>query len=139
MNRSELKRALIRDESAEPDLYVDSVGKWSIGVGRNLSDRGIRPDEMDLMLNNDIDEAFRELGRAHPWVIGLDDVRLEVLVNMSFNMGITTLNTFTNTLSAVRAHDYEKAAVDMLDSKWARQVVARAGRLAKQMSTGIRQ
>ena len=129
---------LIIDEGALLNLYVDSVGKHSIGIGRNLSDRGIRPDEMELMFRNDVKEAKSELLRNHPWVIGLDEPRREVLINMVFNMGITTFNKFVNTLANVKKGNYTKAAVEMLDSKWARQVGPRATRLAKQMETGRR-
>ena len=139
MNKRALKKALLRDEGVRPKPYIDSVGKTSIGVGRNLTDRGVRATEMNFMLMNDINEAIEELYSAHPWVMGLDDARQEVLANMVFNMGLSVFNTFTQTLSYVRNGQYQKASVEMLDSKWAGQVGSRANRLSKQMKTGQRQ
>lgn len=133
-----LKRLKI-DEGERLKPYMDSVGKMSIGVGRNLTDRGIRRDEMELMFANDVKEAKEELLKSHYWAGFLDEPRQEVLINMSFNMGLPTLSKFTRTLQAIKNGRYSDAADEMLDSKWARQVGKRAERLSKQMRTGVRQ
>jgi lysozyme len=62
-----------------------------------------------------------------------------VLVNMGFNMGVTGLLQFHNTLHYIENHQWEQAAEGMLNSAWARQVHARATRLAEQMLTGEHQ
>ena len=133
-----LKRLKI-DEGERLKPYMDSVGKMSIGVGRNLTDRGIRRDEMELMFANDVKEAKAELLKSYYWAGFLDEPRQEVLINMSFNMGLPTLSKFTRTLQAIKNGRYSDAADEMLDSKWARQVGKRAERLSKQMRTGVRQ
>jgi lysozyme len=71
-----------------------------------------------------------------PWVEALDGARFGVLVNMTFNMGLPKLIGFEKMLLAVRAKDYEMAAVEMLASRWSEQVGDRALRLAEQMRTG---
>lgn len=127
---------LTADEAFRAKPYRDTVGKLSIGIGRNLDANGISRPEADFMLANDIETAANGLLAAYPWVAGLDSVRRRVLVNMSFNMGMPTLSKFNATLDAVKSGDYATAANQMLASKWATQVGARANRLADMMRTG---
>ncbi len=66
----------------------------------------------------------------------MDDVRQRVIVDMAFNMGLGSLSKFKNTLGHIEAGRYEEASVEMLDSKWARQVGNRAQCLSNMMKTG---
>jgi lysozyme len=136
LDRSALVAELIRDEGLRLRPYVDSVGKTTIGIGRNLTDVGISRDEATLLLEHDIDRACRGLDELMPWWKGLDDVRQRVLVNMSFNLGIAVLMGFHNTLQAVREARWQDAHDGMLASLWAHQVGDRAKRLAEMMLTG---
>ncbi|HUO11336.1 MAG TPA: glycoside hydrolase family protein, partial [Caulobacteraceae bacterium] len=68
---------------------------------------------------------------------GLDDPRQDVLANMAFNLGVGGLLRFPKTLALVRAERWDAAADAMLASAWARQVGARARRLAEQLCTGV--
>ena len=124
------------DEGLRTHPYRDSVGKLTVGYGRNLSDDGISVPEAEFMLFNDFDFALHSVYRYLPWATKLDDARLGVLVNMAFNMGIDSLLTFHNTLAHVEAGDYDLAATDMQNSLWAKQVGARADRLVQQMRSG---
>lgn len=117
--------------------YTDTVGKLTIGVGHNLSDRGLSDRVIDIILHEDIEDHWYELVTALPWVKGLDDVRQRVLLDMAFNLGIPKLLGFKNTLAAVERGDYEAAKAGMLNSKWATQVGHRAIRLAEMMESGI--
>ena len=116
--------------------YKDTVGKTTIGVGRNLTDRGLRDKEVAYLLANDIEEVTQELRQRLPWTEKLDPVRKTVLQDMLFNMGWPVLSQFKNTLGFIERGEYEKAAVAMLQSKWATQVGNRAKRLAKMMQFG---
>jgi len=137
MNRDALRQALIRDEDVRLKPYLDPLGKWTIGAGRNLTDVGISLSEAYYLLDNDIDKALRDCAQKFgPWFGELDPVRQSVLVQMAFNLGIGGLSQFTQTLAAVRRGDYKDAASLMLQSKWASQVHGRAARLAAQMETG---
>lgn len=136
MNAQRLAAQLTIDEARRPRIYLDSVGKWTGGVGRNLSDRPFSDDEIDLMLANDIKGVERDLDRALPWWRTLTDARQNVLANMCFNLGIQRLLGFVNTLALVKAGRYDAAAAEMLNSKWATQVGARAIRLAATMRKG---
>ncbi len=130
-----LKAELTRDEGRKPRIYTDTVGKVSGGIGRNLTDKGFRDNEIDLMYQNDVAETEAWLDRNLPWWRQLDPVRQRVVMNMAFNMQGKLL-TFVNTLAAIQRGDYAAAADGMLASKWATQVGARATRLADMMRSG---
>lgn len=136
MNEEKLVAQLSIDEGRRARIYTDTVGKVTGGVGRNLTDRPFSEDEIDLMLKNDIAIVESSLDRSLPWWREMSDARQNVLANMCFNMGINRLLGFTNTLATMRAGRYDAAALGMLDSQWARQVGARAIRLAAVMRTG---
>jgi lysozyme len=136
MNTDLLAQELTRDEGSRSKPYVDTVGKSTIGVGRNLTDVGLSDDEILMLLKNDIDRVLAELDRVLPWFRGMSDNRQRVLANMSFNLGLPTLLQFKATLGAMQAGRYDDAASGMIDSKWARQVGQRAVRLAQMMREG---
>lgn len=136
MNIEKLKAQLTTDEGRKKHVYEDTVGKLTVGVGRNISDRDFSDDEIDLMLSNDIAIIEHQLDKHLPWWRQMNDVRQNVLANMCFNLGISRLLGFKNTLRFVREHQYAAAAEGMLDSKWAKQTGDRAKRLAKEMRDG---
>jgi len=123
-------------EGVRSKVYLDTEGIETIGVGRNLRDRGLSDDEIELMLANDIRDFQEEVENAFPWWSDLDDVRQRVVVDMAFNMGLGSLSKFVNTLAHIESGRYEEAGVEMLDSKWARQVGDRANVLSDMMRTG---
>lgn len=117
--------------------YVDSVGKLTIGWGRNLTDRGLSDDEAELLLENDMADALGEARTAFPWFSTLDPIRQEVVAEMVFNLGLPKLRGFRRTLTAM-AEGKDVAADYMLDSLWARQVGKRAHELAQMWRTKAR-
>ena len=127
---------LKRDEGMKLKPYKDSVGKLTIGIGRNLDDVGINELEAEWLLHNDIFRAEAALEKVLPWTADLDEIRRAALINMTFNMGIGGLLGFKNTLAAIQEGRYNDAADGMLESKWATQVGPRAHRLALQIKTG---
>ena len=129
MNRDLLIEELKRDEGVELKAYQDTVGIWTIGIGRNLQDVGVSMAEAEFLLATDIDVAVSELQRTFDWFEDLSDARQRVCVNMCFNLGLTRLLGFKKFLAAMEEGDWETAGVEMLDSKWARQVGARSTRL----------
>ena len=131
-----LREQLLRDEGVRLRPYKDSVGKLTIGIGRNLDDVGISMSEAELMLSHDISRAWAALIVALSWSVRLDEARRGVLLNMAFNLGINGLLGFERMLTACEAGDYDRAAREMLESKWATQVGPRAHRLAQQMRSG---
>jgi lysozyme len=135
-DKEKLVDQLIKHEGMELKVYKDSLGIETIGIGRNLVDRGVTEEEARYLCNNDIEIVERELVASFPFVAGLDDCRLRVLLDMAFNIGIPRLRGFAKMWAAVEEGDYPTAAIEMLDSKWAKQVKTRAYTLARMMETG---
>lgn len=135
-----LRIELRRDEGKANKPYTDSVGKLTIGIGRNLTDVGISDATVYQMLDEDIKRSEHDLNVQIPWWTALTDARQRVLLNMVFNMGWGDgshgLSTFKNTLAAIHNAQYGTAADMMLKSKWAQQVGARADRLSEMMRNG---
>jgi lysozyme len=130
---------LIAHESCIPHAYQDSLGYWTIGIGRLIDPRKggcLSQEECRYLLRNDIERVKHELDSALPWWRTLDEVRSRVLCDMAFNMGVAGLLAFKNTLALIQAKDYAAAADAMLKSRWATQVKGRATRLAAMMRTG---
>lgn len=138
MDNDVFARQIMEHEGVRLKMYKDSLGVETIGVGRNIRDKGITNAEAQYLLGNDIREVEQELDREVPWWRSLDEVRQRVLADMCFNLGVTKLKTFTWTLVAMRNGDYVGASAGMLASLWAHQVgKRRSGRLAKMMKTGL--
>jgi lysozyme len=135
-NKERLVDQLIRHEGMELKVYKDSLGIETIGVGRNLVDRGVTEEEARYLCNNDIEIVERELVQSFPIVSSLNDTRIRVLLDMAFNVGLPRLRGFKRMWAALDNQDYVEAAKEMLDSKWARQVKTRAYTLARMMETG---
>ena len=156
-NREHLIQKLIAHEGMILRVYQDSLGIDTIGIGRNLVDRGISKEELDAMdipnintiyehgiteadavylATNDVQIVEEELLSAHPCVAELDSVRQLVLVDMAFNMGVPRLRGFKKMWAAIHKGDYTTAAKEMLDSKWANQVKSRSTILANMMHVG---
>lgn len=165
-SRPKLEAELTRDEDLRLRVYRCTAKKLTIGIGRNLEARrrcsdgstaigitpaetkalgvtvasatrdGITRDQALGLFANDITGCEKDLDRSLPWWRGLSDARQRVLLNMCFNMGIAVLLGFKNTLQMMQSGRYADAAKGMLASKWARQVGARADRLAAMMRAG---
>ena len=133
-----LKQQLVEFEGRVPHAYQDSLGKWTIGVGRLIDKQGggLTDDEIDYLLNNDIREKTSEVLAALPWAANLNEPRQAVLIGMAFQLGLGGLLAFKNTLAATQAGRFSAAAAGMLSSKWAEQTPARVQKLAKQLQTG---
>lgn len=127
---------LKRDEGVRHDLYKDSLGNWTFGVGFTFP---IDDAEIDFILHNRVELATDDV-ETHitNFAPAAGPIRFDVLVNMCYNMGIKRLLGFAKFITAYKAGDWNTAAKEMLDSPWAKvQVGPRATRLAEQMRTGV--
>lgn len=140
----DLRQQLKRDEGERLEVYLDSRGIRTGGVGHNLEAHGIDwpvgtpiPQEVsDQWLDADIATATSTLKQAMPWTIGLTPPRLGALINMCFNLGIGGLLRFHRTLTFLEDNAFTKASEEMLKSEWSKQVGDRATRLSEQVLTG---
>ena len=137
MNLTKLEDQLILHEGVRLDMYEDTVGIWTIGVGRNLEHVGLRTEaEARYLLRSDILSIRAELERSIPWIADLNDTRQRCMMDMAFNMGVSGLMKFEKTLQHIADGRYEAASQEMLRSRWADQVGQRAMTLSKMMATG---
>ena len=156
-DRENLIDKLIEHEGMVLTVYQDTLGIDTIGIGRNLKDRGISKEELDHMdiphidliyrdgiteadarylAENDVQIVEDELLKAHPCIAGLDAVRQLILIDMAFNMGVPRLRKFKKMWNAIHEEKFDIAAKEMLDSRWANQVKLRSVKLANAMHTG---
>lgn len=131
----EAKKLIRQHEGFSRFPYRCTAGKLTIGYGRNLEDVGISKAEAEILLENDIRECCRKLFTFH-WFYGLDQARKIALVDMCYNLGFEGFCKFKRMIDALSVRDYDRAADEMLDSKWAQQVGRRAQELAQIMRTG---
>ena len=126
------------EAASGPELfpYRDTVGKLTVGYGRNLDDKGITRSEAELMLDNDMDDAIAD-ATALPYYDRLDPVRKLVICDMVYNLGLTKFRKFVRLNAALNIPDYTLAAAEMVDSKWFRQTHRRALVLVTAMRTGL--
>lgn len=139
------------DENLLPDLrteeglrlyaYPDPLthgAPWTIGYGDATAHPGQTetPDVAEERLEAQVVKVEAQLDASIPWWRGLNPARQDVLVDMAFNMGVGTLDTFKTFLLMVQSGRYAEAAQDGLHTLWARQVGHRAHRLMCQMALG---
>ena len=136
MDVEALIRQLERHEGYRRHPYQDSVGKLTVGIGRNLDDVGLTRDEAQYLARRDVDRVCRELDDRLTWWRSLDEVRQRALADMGFNLGVPGLLGFRRMLAALEAGDYKTAAAEALDSLWARQVGQRATAIAGMIRSG---
>ena len=154
---------LILHEGIRFRPYKDTVGKLTIGVGRNIDDKpiiaseqqklfgsvltqeelsktlnkGITKQQAEMLLVWDIADATKDAQALLSNFDTLSQQRQYVMIDMAFNMGRKGLGTFKNTLKMVNDGKYTEASENMLKSKWATQVKGRAIRLSIMMRDNI--
>lgn len=134
-----LKQLLIKHEDEVNYAYPDSEGYWTIGVGHLIDKRKggkISHKISMLILDDDIAEVMGQCDRAFDWFDDLDETRKIVVLNMVFNLGLTGFKKFKKTIYYLEKGIYISASIEMLDSKWAKQVGRRALELSDMMKTG---
>ena len=134
--KTKLLESIKRHEGWRDKAYQDTEGIWTIGYGRNLQELTIDTCLGTRWLKEDIRTATDAAEKFPEWECLNTDPRQDVFIEMVFNMGPSRVAGFRNMLAAFRDEDWARASREMLDSKWARQVGVRAGRLAKIMLDG---
>lgn len=115
-----------RHEGVRAKPYTDSVGKLTIGVGRNLSDRGLNVAEINFLYETDYQLAVSILDI---WLEGWEALPIGprlALISMAYNLGAPRLASFVKMRTALISGDLHAAADQALASKWAGQVGRRA-------------
>ena len=116
--------------------YTDTAGKLTIGVGHNLTDDGLTPIQVEIIFQDDLHSTQQNLLAGIPWTANLDEVRAAVMLDLAFNMGMSTLYTFTTFLKLMAAGAYADAGDDLLNTAYATEVGKRAVINANMLRTG---
>lgn len=127
-----LRKQLVQHEDRRLVVYDDATGKPikkgsvvignpTIGVGRELSMRGISVEEADYLLDNDLAEVLADASKFR-WFEGLDHVRQNVVLELIFNLGVTRFRGFKKFIGYMSQHQWVHAAKELDDSKWQEQV-----------------
>ncbi len=131
----QLRHLLIKHEGYRQKIYMDSMGIPTIGIGRNLEDRGVLPTEIDLMCEHDMQFFYDKLSEHFPWFNELNNARQIALIDFCF-MGFKKFLEFKRMIYFLERHEYDAASHEMLNSSWATQVGERSKCLANIIKTG---
>jgi lysozyme len=115
--------------------YICPVGKITIGIGRNLEDNGLSPDEIEYLLQNDIKRCVGELERFPFWD-KCNESRKAALTDLIFNLGRPRFLEFKLMIAALNAGAFDVAADELKNSLYARQLPERAEELARILREG---
>ena len=126
---SELLKRVIDHEGFESKPYPDPLSggePYTFGHGLTY----ITAEESLVIVEQRLVNNTNALIAIWPWLTERPQSVLEVVVEMSYQMGVRGVNNFRNMWAALQAEDYERAAAEMLDSRWARQTPGRAQSLS---------
>lgn len=136
---SKLRRSLTEHEDYRNHPYLDTASppKITIGIGYNLTDRGIDDDWINAQYQKDVEFFYNKFLTTFDWFSELNDDRQIILIDMAYNLGWQNFLKFTRFIDALSRHNYDVAESEMLNSEWANQNKGRANCLAKGMLSGV--
>ena len=120
--------SLKQEEGFRGIPYKDTLGILTIGYGTKLP---LTKEEAEILLKYRLDEKILEISEKEPFFLDLPQEAQEVIANMAYQLGVGGVLKFKKMWAALKKGDYQKAADEMLDSKWAKQTPNRARRLAE--------
>lgn len=130
-----VKALIVSHEGRREFPYVDTVGKITVGIGYNLTDRGMTDTWINSQFQSDVDFFYKQLHEDFNWFASLNEARQMALIDMCF-MGYKRFCEFKDMLYYLSTGNYGLAADAMLNSEWATQVKGRATQLAQMVLTG---
>tara|TARA_R110000822_G_scaffold199819_2_gene337485 strand:+ start:2283 stop:2756 length:474 start_codon:yes stop_codon:yes gene_type:complete len=143
MDMQKLQKELTFDEGCVYKIYNDHLGYATFGIGHLITEKDpehglpidypISEERVTECFGDDIEGVCNDLDRNLSWWVRLAEDHQRVLANMAFNLGINRLLKFKKFLKALQENDFEKAAEEMIDSRWAKQVGPRAIRLKQRV------
>jgi lysozyme len=140
MDMDRLLQSVKKHEGYRNKVYLDTLGKRTVGVGHlcveDFWEDNKEYDEEFLMniLKDDLKNAIEGAERLLKDCPVLDDLAKEIIIEMVFQLGETGVSKFKNMIKALKIPDYQTAAIEMLDSKWAKQTPNRAQNMRSEMA-----
>ena len=143
MNIEQLRKELEVDEGVKYEIYNDHLGYPTFGIGHLVRDSDpeagaalgtpVTEDRVIEAFNQDVETVLNDCTILYGDFNELPEEAQLIIANMMFNLGRPRLSKFKGMKSGVDSRDWNKAADEMIDSAWYRQVPNRAGRLVKRM------
>ena len=143
MDTEKLRKQVEIDEGVKYEIYNDHLGYPTFGIGHLVipsdieyrEDVGTRVSEERVRecFDKDVQSVLRDCSLLYKDFDELPEEAQQIIANMMFNMGYTRLSKFKGTKRGVDARDWNKAADEMVDSRWYKQVTNRANRLVERM------
>ena len=143
MNIEQLRKELEVDEGVKYEIYNDHLGYPTFGIGHLVRDTDpeagaalgtpISEDRVIEAFNEDVETVLSDCAILYDDFDELPEEVQLIIANMMFNLGRPRLSKFKGMKAGVDSRDWNKAADEMIDSAWYRQVPNRAGRLVKRM------
>ena len=143
MNIDQLREQLIIDEGQVNEIYLDHLGYPTFGIGHLVLESDpehgeaegtpVSEERVKDCFEKDVQTVIGDCKKLHDAFDGYPEEVKQVIANMMFNMGLTRLSKFRGMKNGVDARDWERAADEMVDSRWYNQVTKRADRLVVRM------
>ena len=143
MNIEQLRKELEVDEGVKYEIYNDHLGYPTFGIGHLVRDNDpesgkpvgtpVSEDRVIEAFNQDVETVLSDCNILYDDFNDLPEEAQLIIANMMFNLGRPRLSKFKGMKAGVDAGDWKKAADEMIDSAWYRQVPNRAGRLVTRM------
>jgi len=131
------RKMIMKDEGWSPKPYKCTEGVWTIGFGTNIT--RITKEEGEMLLDLRLDKIINfDLLSFTAELPNLNDTRKIVLINMIYQLGLQGVKRFKNMLRAIRNGDFERASLEMINSRWYKQTPNRCRRLSEIMRKGER-
>ena len=125
-----LIEAIKENEGFVGTVYKDTLGFDTIGYGTKLP---LNEDEAELLLRKRLTDKIKEIEAKEPFINKLPLEKQKVIIEMTYQMGVNGVLKFKKMWEALKEYDYERASVEMLDSRWAMQTPNRANKLSDLM------
>ena len=143
MDIEKLREEIKYDEGSVNEIYLDHLGLATFGIGHLVTEwdeeygwevgTPVREDRCNEVFDSDIQIVLADCEQLYPDFNELPEEVQRIIANMMFNMGRPRLSKFKGMKAGVDARDWNKAADEMVDSRWYRQVTNRAERLVERM------
>jgi len=143
MNLEKLREEIAHDEGVVHEIYLDHLGLPTFGIGHLVRDDdpehgwevGTPVDESrcNEAFEQDIQTVLSDCDKLYPEFADLPEEAQRIIANMMFNLGYPRLSKFKGMKAGVDARDWNRAADEMVDSRWYKQVTNRAERLVARM------
>ena len=126
-----LIKSLKRHEGYSRIVYKDSLGIDTIGYGFAIKDLTLDEDICDMILERKLKILKSRVKTKFGWYKYMPPAIKNVVMEMCYQMGVYGFSCFKKTISYLQNKEWDKASVEMLDSRWATQTPRRANELSK--------